>query len=132
MSSAVLTGDYAEDLIAVAGTQIGVAENRDNFRTDENGATQYYSRYGQWYGDTYGEWSAMFVSFCISKAGIPQQYLPREKDNSRWAETLRGMDLYREAGSYSPQAGDLIFFTRTFMGKGAPSFRQEVLPMWES
>ena len=116
VKNAVLTGDYAADLIAVAQTQLGVSENRDNFRADENGITQYYSRYGQWYGDTYEEWSAMFVSFCIFRAEIPQQYLPREKDNSRWAEALRSLDLYREAGSYSPQAGDLIFFDKNLHG----------------
>jgi hypothetical protein len=28
------------------------------------------TRYGQWYGDAYGDWCAMFVSFCMNNAGI--------------------------------------------------------------
>ena len=37
ISSADLTGDYAKDITAIARTQLGVQENRDNFITAEDG-----------------------------------------------------------------------------------------------
>ena len=38
----------------------------------------YYSRYGQSYGNPYGEWDVMFLSYCLKYAGIPQSAIPQE------------------------------------------------------
>ena len=108
VQSVTLTGDYAKDIAAIAKTQLGTKENKKNFIINKEGTAQYYSRYGQWYGDTYEEWSAMFGSFCAAYAQIPEKYLPREKDNSKWAEKLG--DRYVSKDGYTPQAGDLVFF----------------------
>ena len=65
-----LTGRSAEDLVAVATSQLGTAESVQNFQLDEDGATRRgYSRYGAWYGNPYGAWGTMFVDFCLSYAG---------------------------------------------------------------
>jgi PKD repeat protein len=102
LAGAALTGDYAADLLAVAGTQLGYAESAANFILDENGEAHAYTRYGAWYGDPYGDWNAMFLSFCANYAGIPEGVLPEAADS----------DAYESAGNgYVPAAGDVVFFT---------------------
>ena len=50
----------AENVVAVAKTQLGYKESIRNFEIDANGEKRGITRYGQWYGNDYGEWSAMF------------------------------------------------------------------------
>ena len=114
-----LSGVWADDLLAVAESQLGYAEREDNFTVSEDGnsITGYYTRYGDWYGIPYGAWCAMFVSFCLNYAEIPQEAFPREASVRRWvdkvsgeAEGYRGFDLFRDPGHYDPRPGDLVFF----------------------
>ena len=63
------SGSTAEDLIAVARSQLGYQESTRNFQVDTNGIRRGITRYGQWYGNPYGDWSAMFASFCLHYAG---------------------------------------------------------------
>lgn len=117
ISSADLTGDYAKDITAIARTQLGVQENRDNFITAEDGIVHNYSRYGQWEGDPYEEWSAAFVNFCAHYANIPQQYLPKSEKVSQWAEILNSTyGLVKD--DYSPKEGDLVFFQTNIHADG--------------
>lgn len=105
-----LTGVWADDLLAVAETQLGYQESTRNYHVDEEGNKLGYTRYGDWYGSPYGHWCAMFVSFCLNYADIPTQAFPREASCQQWIEDLTDLDLYREAESYIPTPGDLIFF----------------------
>ena len=70
-----LTGDWREDVIAIAKTQLGYQESAKNYIVLEVGETiKGYTRYGAWYGDPYGDWCAMFASFVLNYAeveGIP-------------------------------------------------------------
>ena len=52
----------------------GYEQSEKNFEIDPaDGVTlHYYSRYGQSYGNPYGEWDVMFLSYCLKYAGIPQ------------------------------------------------------------
>lgn len=109
VQSVTLTGEYGKDIAEIAKTQIGTKENKKNFIINKEGKKEYYSRYGQWYGDTYEEWSAMFVSFCAEYAGIPASYLPREKEISKWIQKLG--NLYESKDGHTPEIGDLVFFT---------------------
>ena len=72
-----LTGVWADDLLAVAESQLGYAESSRNFQVCAT-VTKGYSRYGAWYGSPYGDWCAMFVSFCLHYAGIPREAFPYE------------------------------------------------------
>lgn len=110
IATAVLTGDYAKDISAIARTQLGVQENKDNFTTAEDGTIHYYSRYGQWAGDAYEEWSAAFVNFCVHYANIPQQYLPKSENVAQWIQQLEAMSLHISKEGYTPKEGDLVFF----------------------
>ncbi len=116
VSDVQLTGNFAEDLLAIAKTQLGYKESKDNYTmvTDADGEerTKGYTRYGAWYGDPYGDWCAMFVSFCLNYADIPEDVFPRDASCGRWVETLSEEDweMFRSAASYSPYPGDLVFF----------------------
>ena len=66
------TGNARYDLTAVAQSQLGTAESRENFYVDETGAQRGITRYGQFSGDpytkNYDNWSAYFVNFCLHYA----------------------------------------------------------------
>ena len=111
--SVELTGHWDEDVLAIARTQVGYTESTRNYHVLDDGSTmQGYTRYGAWYGDPYGEWCAMFCSFCLDYAGVDRAAMPRESSCVRWVELLSSQqyDLYRRAEEYSPVPGDLIFF----------------------
>ena len=108
-----LTGVWADDVLAVAESQLGYRESTANYAVMDDGeTTKGITRYGQWYGDPYGDWCAMFVSFCLNYAAIPQTAIPYEADCQRWIDALAAPEwaLYREAGAYAPRKGDLVFF----------------------
>lgn len=113
VSCVKLTGNWRSDLIAVAESQLGYTESCHNYRMDEDKITKKgYTRYGAWYDDPYGNWDAMFVSFCLHYAGIPAEAFPQEASCEQWAEILQKeeYDLYRTGEMYTPKTGDLIFF----------------------
>ena len=96
-----------ERVLYVAETQLGYQESELNFVVDENGERHGYTRYGEWYGNPYGDWSAMFASFCLRYAGI--EHVPINSG----AEAMR--IAWKESGLYvAPETGGLgttIFVT---------------------
>ena len=105
-----LTGNWQEDLIAIAETQLGYTESTLNFTYDENGNKKGYTRYGAWYGIPYGDWCAMFVAFCLEYAGISEEDFPRNAACDYWVDELMPLGLYADAADYIPVPGDLIFY----------------------
>ena len=106
-----LTGDWREDVIAIAKTQLGYQESAKNYIVLEDGETiKGYTRYGAWYGDPYGDWCAMFASFVLNYAEV--EGIPLDANCQHWIETLSKEEngLYRPADEYLPQPGDLVFF----------------------
>ncbi len=117
VSGVALSGDWAEDLVAIAESQLGYRESEKNYQVADDSVTiKGYTRYGAWYGDPYGDWSGMFAAFCLNYAGIPQSAVPQESDCARWVQTLSRHGLYH-ASDYEPVRGDLVFFDRD--GDGA-------------
>lgn len=112
ISGTDLTGNWADDLITVAQTQLGYTESTRNYIVSDTGEMKGITRYGQWYGDAYGDWCAMFVSFCLNYAGIPGTAMPYESSCVRWINLLSGpeIDRFEGADTYTPVKGDLIFF----------------------
>lgn len=106
------TWDLRADTLAIAETQLGINESTKNYIVTEEGVQKGYSRYGAWYGDPYGDWCAMFCSFCLSYAGVDTEQFPLESNCQRWIEKLSSeeIDRYRPADDYPPKPGDLIFF----------------------
>ena len=109
-----LTGDWPQDVIAIAQTQLGYTESTKNYMVAEDGETvKGYTRYGAWYGDPYADWDAMFVSFCLHYAGVED--VPMDADCGSWATAWA--DGFVPAQSHEAAAGDLVFFDRD--GDGA-------------
>ncbi len=104
-----LTGAWAEDVLALAQSQLGYQESTKNYVVMEDGvSTRGYTRYGAWYGDPYGDWCAMFTSFCLHYAGVED--MPLDSNCPNWIEKLTEAGLYQSQGTYVPVNGDLIFF----------------------
>ena len=110
---AALSGNWADDLIAVAESQLGYHESTNNYILDEGGYIHGYTRYGAWYGSPYGDWCAMFASFCLHYAGIPESAFPYEAGCTRWVELLTQAGLYTTG---APERGALAFFDKNADG----------------
>ena len=95
-----LTGMWNEDLLTVAQGQLGYEQSEKNFKldTDDGETLRYYTRYGQWYGNPYGEWDVMFLSYCLNYANIPQSAIPQRASTLALRSELRstGYLLVRE------------------------------------
>ena len=105
-----LTGNWPTDLVAVAATQLDYAESSANFAMNVRRECNGYTRYGAWYGIPYGEWCAMFVSFCLHYAGIEDADFPYNSGCEAWVEKLSADGLYASAADAYPKEGDLIFY----------------------
>ena len=114
-AEAVMTGNWDEDLLSVAKTQLGYEQSEKNFEIDPaDGVTlHYYSRYGQSYGNPYGEWDVMFLSYCLKYAGIPQSAIPQEASVLALRSSMSDMDwlLDGEDGS-TANVGDIVIYNK--------------------
>lgn len=90
----VNTGNYRQDIIAVALTQVGYLAGSGN-----------YNKYGASFNNAYDSWCGYFVSWCANQAGVPTSILKR----TGWASpTSFGIPSY-SGKNYTPQPGDLYF-----------------------
>ena len=104
-----LTGVWAEDVLAIAETQLGYRESQKNYVVlDGSNETKGYTRYGAWYGIPYGDWCAMFVSFCLDYAGV-EDY-PLDCNCPSWINALTELEMYQTPDVYTPVPGNVIFF----------------------
>ncbi|MBO5169290.1 MAG: starch-binding protein [Oscillospiraceae bacterium] len=104
-----LTGNWRQDAVSIAQTQLGYTESTANYLVEDDGQTlRGYTRYGAWYGDPYGDWDAMFVSFCLHYAGAED--IPMDKDCGSWVTALA--DAFIPAQSHEAAPGELVFFDR--------------------
>ena len=96
-----LTGMWNEDLLTVAQGQLGYEQSEKNFKLDDADGTtvHYYTRYGAWYGNSYGSWDVMFLSYCLNYAGIPQSAIPQVSSVLSLHSQLRSVLYNEETGS---------------------------------
>lgn len=111
-----LTGNWGEDLAAAAESQIGYAESSTDVIVNEAGETSGYTRYGAWYGDEYGAWNGMFLSFCLHYAGIPEDAVGRGAEASEILRSAGEKGSYREAAQYEPKRGDIAILSENEAG----------------
>lgn len=95
------------NVVLVAQSQLGYTESTLNFQVDANGVRHGITRYGQWYGNPYGDWSAMFVSFCLEYAGATDLPMNAGPESMRLEWEKAG--LYKVATDASAQIGNLLF-----------------------
>ena len=113
-AEAVMTGNWDEDLLSVAKTQLGYEQSEKNFEIDPaDGVTlRYYSRYGQSYGNAYGEWDVMFLAYCLKYAEIPQSAIPQEASVLALRSSMSGMDWLLEEDGSAAQPGDIVIYNK--------------------
>lgn len=105
-----LSQSRRENIVSIAESQLGYSESEKNYSVSDDGALNGYTRYGEWYGDKYGDWSGMFVSFCLKYAGVPESEVPYGSETASWVQALSWKGLYKSAKEYAPQIGDIVFF----------------------
>lgn len=104
-----LTGNWRQDTLAIAETQLDYAESTKNYVVAEDGKTvKGYTRYGAWCGEPYGDWNVMFLSFCLHYAGV--EGVPPDRDCGGWVTAWA--DAFEPAQSHTPAVGDLVLFDR--------------------
>lgn len=104
-----LTGNWRQDTLAIAETQLGYAESTKNYVVAEDGETvKGYTRYGAWCEEPYGDWNVMFLTFCLHYAGV--EGVPPDRDCGGWVTSWA--DAFEPAQSHTPAAGDLVLFDR--------------------
>ena len=104
-----LTGNWRQDTLAIAETQLGYAESTKNYVVAEDGETvKGYTRYGAWCGEPYGDWNVMFLTFCLHYAGV--EGVPPDRDCGGWVTFWA--DAFEPAQSHTPAVGDLVLFDR--------------------
>ena len=104
-----LTGNWRQDTLAIAETQLGYAESTKNYVVAEDGETvKGYTRYGAWCEEPYGDWNVMFLSFCLHYAGV--EGVPPDRDCGSWATAWA--DAFEPAQSHTAAVGDLVLFDR--------------------
>ena len=123
-----LTGMWNEDLLTVAQGQLGYEQSEKNFKldTDDGETLRYYTRYGAWYGNPYGEWDVMFLSYCLNYANIPQSTIPQRASTLALRSELRStgylLDPDSDIAAYEMDAdmsvtglqpGDIVFYNAT-------------------
>lgn len=101
-ANVTLTGDWAKDLTAIAETQTGYTESDRNYTVNADNTTNGYTRYGQWAGMPYADWSATFTSFCLYYANVPESAVPRNTGCEGWNGSAVS------SNGYTPKEGDLI------------------------
>lgn len=104
-----LTGNWRQDTLAIAETQLGYTESTKNYVVAEDGETvKGYTRYGAWCEEPYGDWNVMFLTFCLHYAGV--EGVPSDRDCGGWVTSWA--DAFEPAQSHTPAVGDLVLFDR--------------------
>ncbi len=110
---------WGEDLVIAARQQLDYKESVANYIVTEDGSHKGYTRYGQFAGDSYIDWDASFVNFCMYYAGLTESgVFPDEKKAADWYDKFVGAEegknkVYLAAAEgYEPKEGDLIFTRR--------------------
>lgn len=123
------TENWGEDLVTAARMQIGYEESRNNYKIAEDGSHKGYTRYGQFAGDPYADWSAAFVNFCIYYAGSVESGLfPKTADSGKWQDEFNQIEeknhtYLADAAGYIPVPGDIVFLNQ----ENEPSVRMGIV-----
>lgn len=102
----VNTGDQIADLIGVARTQVGYAEN---------GAGE--TKYGAYLNNSAMDWCAAFIAWCANEAGLSTFVIPKTGSSNTMKAFFETRGVYfpspAHGGSYTPKAGDIVFVSAT-------------------
>ena len=100
----------AQELIEIAENEVGYLEKASNSQLDDktaNAGSGNWTKYGAWYNLNGYPWCAIFISWCVAQAGIPNTVIPK------FSSSTLGMEWFKAKSRWTktPEAGDIIFFT---------------------
>ena len=110
---------WSDAMTEIAQRQLGYTESAKNFTVDKAlGETlaqaHHYTRYGDWYGNPYGNWDVMFVAFCQHYAGIPEDVIPQCASLLQLRTELeKAHPEYITPGGSEATPGDIVLYTNT-------------------
>ncbi len=116
--------NWNQKITAIAESQLGYSESKDNFCLGDDNSHKGYTRYGAWatatkdYGTwtaedmTYSDWDTLLAAFALNYAGVDKNIFPVYSDANAWMNALKDAGLFGDASS-DYQAGDLVFFNRS-------------------
>lgn len=110
---------WSDAMTEIAQRQLGYTESAKNFTVDKTlGETlaqaHHYTRYGDWYGNPYGNWDVMFVAFCQHYAGIPEDVIPQCASLLQLRTELENAHPeYITPGGSEATPGDIVLYTNT-------------------
>ena len=110
-AAAVDNTDYASgsgaSIVAVAVQEIGYHEGAGN-----------HTKYAVYTGTDGLSWCHAFVSWCANECGfIESNIIPKTAACETGRQWFIHKQQYQKAGSYTPQAGDIIYFDRGGVGE---------------
>lgn len=110
-AAAVDNTDYAlgsgASIVAVAVQEIGYHEGAGN-----------HTKYAVYTGTDGLSWCHAFVSWCANECGfIESNIIPKTAACETGRQWFIHKQLYQKAGSYTPQAGDIIYFDKGGVGE---------------
>ena len=104
------TNNWADDLVRIAQSQLGCGESERNYIiADDTETRNGITRYGQWYGNPYGDWSSMFVMFCLHYAEIPQEALPWSPGVYNMMRLTQDAQIFLQPDEHLGSSGNLLF-----------------------
>ena len=104
-----ITNNVSENLIRLAMSQMDYEESTKNFEYDEAGNKNGYTRYGEWYGNPYGNWNTMFVSFCLHYSNINNSAELKSAGAQAMMLAWQQKKAFSTADEHTAQRGDVVF-----------------------
>lgn len=105
-----LTEHWADDLVRIAQSQLGCGESERNYIVAEDGETRNgITRFGQWYGNPHGDWSAMFTLFCLYYAEVPQSAVPWSPGVYNMMRLMENAQIFQLPDENLGTKGNLLF-----------------------
>ncbi len=101
-----LSPEWDRALTEVAASQLGYTESLADRAEDAEGVSHGATLYGEAGADPYGPWDTDFVIWCLNRAGIGEEALPRNPDVADWQTLLKDHFLLLTG---EPAVGDVVF-----------------------
>ena len=99
-----LKEEVRERVLQVAESQLGYRESEKNFRVNEDGTEDGFTRYGEWAGDCYGDWNNAFTGFVLRYAQADGGF---NKDINQWmVEQSQNLNTAYETA----EPGHVVFY----------------------
>ena len=93
-------------IVEIAKRELGTEETYDNI-----------TKYGEWFGNNGVPWCAIFICWCANQANVSTSVIPKTAGCKNMMDSFiaKGRFFYSNSygGTYTPQAGDILFFGNT-------------------